>query len=59
MFFISCQKHLCFSRYLNFYHDFFGHVGKQRDKKAQVSFKMYGVIHWDTNNYNSLMAQYL
>ena len=32
MFFISCQKHLHFSRYLNFCHDFFGHVGKRCDK---------------------------
>ena len=37
MLFISSEKLLYFLRYLNFCHDFFGHVGKWFDKKAQVN----------------------
>ena len=43
MFFISCQKFFSFARYLSFCPDFFGHVGKQLDKKAKVNFKIYDV----------------
>ena len=46
-------------RYLNFYLDFIGHVGKRLDKKAKNDFKIYNVINRKTNNYNLHIAQYL
>ena len=33
--------------------------GKQLDKKVEANFKIYDVIDWETNNYNTHMAQYL
>ena len=36
-------------RYLNFCSDFFDLVEKRRDKKAEVSFKIYDVNNWETN----------
>lgn len=44
---------ILFIRYLTFWSDFFGHVGKQLDKKARVDFKIHGVINWETNNPNT------
>ena len=35
--FISSEK----LRYVGFYPDFLGHVGKGLDKKAKVNFKIY------------------
>ena len=35
------------------------HVGKQLDKKANIYFKIYDVINWETNNYNKHMTQCL
>ena len=43
---------------LNFFPDFFGHVGKQRVKKAKVNTKTYDVTDWKTNNYNTHIARY-
>ena len=43
---------------LNFFPDFFGHVGKQRVKKAEVNTKIYDVTDWKTNNYNTYIARY-
>ena len=37
----------------------FGYVEKGLDKKAIVNFKIYDVTDWTTNNYNTLIAQYL
>ena len=31
----------------------FGYVQKQLDKKAMVNFKIYDVIDWTTNHYNT------
>ena len=45
-------------RYLNFCPNFFGHVGKSLDKKAEVNFKNYDVIYWETNSYNRYIAQH-
>ena len=42
-----------------FLSDFVGHVGKRLDKKAKVSFKIYDVIKWKANNYNTHVVQYL
>ena len=36
---------------------FFGYVGKRRDKKAKVNFKIYDVIDKKTNNYNTYTTQ--
>ena len=51
-------NHFLFLSYLNFCPDFFGYVVKRLDKKAKVAFKNYG-INWQTNNYNTHIAQYL
>ena len=50
-------KALFFLRYLNFCSDFFSHVEKRPDKKAKVSFTIHAVINWQTNNYNTHIAQ--
>ena len=39
--------------------DFFGHVGKRFDKKAEVNFKIYDVINLERNNCNTQIVQYL
>ena len=43
---------------LNFSLDFFDHLGKRLDKKADVDLKIYYVTDWETNNYNTHIAQY-
>ena len=48
-----------FSRYLNFYPNFFDDVVKQLDKKATVNFKIYDITDWETNNKNTYIVQYL
>ena len=35
-------------RYLTFFPEFFGHVGKPTDKKAKVNFKIYDIPDWET-----------
>ena len=54
-FFVSPEKLFSFLRYLKFCPYFFVHVYK----KVKVSFKIYDVIYWKTNNYNAHIAQYL
>ena len=39
--------------------DQFSYVRKQLNKKAKVYFKIYDVIYWLTNNYNTHIALYL
>ena len=46
-------------RIFNFLPDCFGQVGKCFNKKAMVDFKIYDVTTWETNNYNTRIAQYL
>ena len=46
-------------RYLSFCRDFCDHVGERLDKKAKVSFKIYDVANWETNDDNIHIAQYL
>ena len=46
-------KTLSFSRYLNFCLDFFCHERKRLDKKAKVYFKIYHVMIWEANSYNT------
>ena len=58
-FFFFHVKNSSFSRYLNFCPDIFGSVGKWLDKKAKNNSKIYDVTDWETNNYNTLIAQYL
>ena len=42
-----------------FFRGFFGQAGKGLDKKTKFIFKIYDVINWETNNYNTHIAQYL
>ena len=37
----------------------FGYVEKHLDQKAEINFKIYDVVDWTTNNYNTNVAQYL
>ena len=37
----------------------FGYVEKRLDQKAEINFKIYDVVDWTTNNYNTNVAQYL
>ena len=39
--------------------DFFGHAEKRPDKNAKVNFKLNDVTYWETNNYNTHVADYL
>ena len=36
----------------------FGYVGNGLNKKAKVSFKLYDVTDWTTNNHNTYIVQY-
>ena len=40
----------------NFCLDIFGQAGKRLDKRAEVNFKIYNVIIWATNYYNTNIA---
>ena len=40
-------------------HDFFSHVRKRLDKKANVNSEIYDVINWETSGYNTHIGQYL
>ena len=42
-----------------FYSSFFGYVEKWLHKKASVNFKIYDIIDWTANNYNTHITQYL
>ena len=33
--------------------DIFDHVEKRLDKKGKVDFKIFDVINWEKNNYNT------
>ena len=57
--FVSAEKLFLFLSCLKFCPDFFRHVGKRLDKKAKANFKIHAVINWETNNYNTRIAQYL
>ena len=59
MFFTLPKKLFLFLIYLNFCPDFFGHVEKWLDQKAKANLKIYGVIKWEANTYNTYTAQYL
>ena len=59
MLFVSCKKLFSFSRYLHFLSQLIGHVGKRRDQKVKVNFKIFDVTGWIANNYNTHIAQYL
>ena len=48
-----------FLQYLNFCPDVFIDVEKGLDKKAKISFKIYNIIDWETNNCNTCTAKYL
>ena len=37
----------------------FGDIEKRLNKRAKVNFKIYVVTTWETNNYSTLITQYL
>ena len=39
--------------------DYFSCVGKRLNKKIKVNFKIYDVINWETNKYNTDTVQYV
>ena len=45
--------------YVNFYPGFFGHERKRFNKESKFNLKIYVVIYWEKNNYNTHVAQYL
>ena len=53
MLFILSKNVFSSVRYLNFCPDFFGHAAKQLDKKDKDDLKVYDVINWEINNYNT------
>ena len=42
-----------------FFVDFFGHVRKRLVKRTNVSFRIFDVKAWETNNYNTNTAHHL
>ena len=45
--------------YLTFCYEIFDHIRKRLGNKGKFNFKIYDVIYWETNNYNTHIAQYL
>ena len=56
---LEMMKNEKFLRYFCFFHDFFGYVENRLDKKAKVNFKIYVVLDWPTNNFNTYIVSYL
>ena len=52
-------KGLFVLKIFKFHPELFVHVGKRLDKKAKVNFKINDVTVWETNSYNTYIAQYL
>ena len=50
-FLFHLKNYFC-SEDLNFCSNFFGYIGKQLDKRASVSLKIYDVTTWKKNNDN-------
>ena len=48
LFVLKTLKYLC---------QVFGHIQTRTDLKAKISFKIYDVINWETNNYNIEITQ--
>ena len=59
MLFYFTLEALLVPKYLNFCPDFFGHVGKELNKKAWLNLKICGVTNWKINNCNTHISQYL
>ena len=58
-FYLTLKALFIILRYLKFSPDFYGHVGKQLDKKNKTTFKIYDLGNWETSNYNIHFTQYL
>ena len=58
MFFISANRIFSFITYLIF-SDFFSHVRKQLQKKAEAIFKLHDITNWEANYYNTYTTEYL
>ena len=52
-------KALFVLKILTFLTEIFGYVEKRFDEKVLFYFKIYDVIDWATNNYNTHITQYL
>ena len=52
-------KALFILKIFKFFRAFFGDVGKRLDKRTNDSFKIYEIINWEVNNYNTHIAKYL
>ena len=50
-------KALSILKMFTFLFRLFGHVEKQLDNKVMVNFKIYDVIDWTTNHYNTHITQ--
>ena len=57
--FYFALKALFVLKVFKFLSDFFSHIEKLLDKKIKVNFKIYDVINWEINNWNTHIAQYL
>ena len=58
MLFILSLNPFLLSRYLNFVL-IFGDIRRHIGLIAKFNFKNYDIIIWETNNYNTQVAQYL
>ena len=58
-FYFTLKVLFIISRYLDFCPHFYGHVGKQFDKRTMVNFKICNIKNWETNNCNIHFTQYL
>ena len=47
------------SQDINFCSDIYGYERKQLIKKPKINFKIYYLTHWETNNCNTHIVQYL
>ena len=58
-FLFDLKKLFSFFRCLSFRPKFSGSARKRLIKKFKVNFKFHDVIYWETNDYNTHIAQYL
>ena len=52
-------KALLVLKIFKFLFSFFVHVEKRLDSKYDINFKIYDVTTWETNKWNTHIAQYL
>ena len=52
-------KLFLFLRFLNFCPDFIDYIEERLQKKAKLDMKVYDIVNWEANNYNTHIAHYL